>query len=245
MALSRLMAVFLFVVALTYATCASAAPGDAPPGGKGSRVRMAGTVDSVESGVIKMSSRDGEKLTLSLGKKAKLRITGQAERSCLKSGVHVQFAALVDKKGARRFKNPVDKLLLFTPSNSLYPGLIPDPSPGAVAAAADASDLSASWKPYIVSGTFVSLDEKKLTISVPNFAPRLSVEVATKLRIEFDIDDLSVVQAGDAVRIVKGQQAGDHVTVLEATIKRRTPLENWGKKGGSPAPVARGGARAK
>lgn len=244
MALSRLMAVFLFVVALTYTTCASAAPGDAPPGGKGSRVRLAGTVDSVESGVIKMSSRDGEKLTLSLGKKSKLRITGQAERSCLKSGMHVQFAALVDKK-ARRVKNPVEKFLIYTPSNSLYPGLISDPSPEAASAASDASDLSVSWKPYIVSGTFVGLDEKKLTISVPNFAPRLSVEIAAKLRIEFDIDDLSVVQAGDAIRIAKGQQAGDRVTVLEATITRNAPLENWGKKGGSSAPVARGGARVK
>ena len=245
MAFSRSMAMLLSAGVLTGAALVhAAAPAKGPPGGKGSRVRLSGTVDAVEAGAIKISANRGEKLTLALGAKSKLRITGQAERSCLKPGVYVQFAALVDKK-THRVKNPVEKLLLYTPNNSLYPGLISDPSPAAASAASDASDLSVSWKPYIVSGAFVALDEKKLTISVPNFTPRLAVEVAAKLQIEFDIDDLSVVQAGDAVRIAKGQQAGDRVTVIEATIKRRAPLANWGKKVAGTTPAGRGGAKPK
>lgn len=242
---SRSMVILLSAGVLTGATYGyAAAPANVPPGGKGGRVRLSGTVDSVEADVIKVTVGDGQKLSLTLGKKGKIRIAGKAERGCLKPGVHLQFAALVDKK-THRVKNPVDKLLIYTPSNSLYPGLISDPSPAAAAAAADAADLRVSWKPYIVSGFLVSFDGKKLTINVPNYAPRLTVEVAADLHIDFDVDDLSVVQAGDAIRVAKGQQAGDRVTVVDATIKRRAPLENWAKKGAGPTPVGRGGAKPK
>lgn len=237
---------------------ADATAGEAPaakrPAGKGERVHTQGTVDSIEKDEVKITTKDGEKCTAVVSKKGHLRVTGTAEPTCFKSGVHLQFNALVDKK-SHRIKDPVGKILIYTPSNSLYPGLIPDPSPAAVAAAAEVVDLSVDWKPYIVSGTFGSLEGQKLVLSVPSFAPRLSVELADKLKIEFDIDDLSVAQPGDTLRVTKGQQSGDRISVMDGTIKRKAPLTSLPKstapkstapkKGGPTTPGPRSGAKAK
>jgi hypothetical protein len=204
---------------------------------RGERFRGKATIDSISGDVMKITS-DGESLSAKPVKDAKIRVVGRAERSYLRVGQYVQIRALVDKKG-KRLKDPAQRLTVFTASNEFTPGLVPDPS-GAAAAEA-ITDLSVDWKPYFVAGAISHIDENQLTMSVPGFLSKLKVDLAEKLVIEVNLDDLRLVKPGDTLDVRKGKKEGGVVHVAEGTIRLAKPLGATDKSSsGAAKPPARG-----
>jgi hypothetical protein len=206
---------------------------------KRERFRGEGIIESIKSDSIVMKTKGGETLTLETGKNAKIRITGRVEREYLRVGQLVEISALVDKK-SRRVKDRVKTLLLFTPSPLHNPGCFPDMSAPPVPAEAN-DDPSVNWKPYLVGGQIVAIKDDKLQLNVPDFNPRLTIDLDENVQIKFDVGDLTLTQPGDRIQVVKAVMLGENrVAVSDATIMRAEPLKTPPKpaRTGKPAKPA-------
>jgi hypothetical protein len=119
---------------------------------------------------------------LKIGKNTKIRIKGKAEPDFLRSGLNVQFNAMVDKKAAK-LKEPVKKMTIFTESNEFTLGLFPDVG-GPTAAG---GEVAGDFKPYVVAGRVTIAKGDDLVISVPSFTTKLRLELAKDADIDFNV----------------------------------------------------------
>ena len=187
---------------------------------QGERFYGKGTIDSVKSGEISMTTADGQSLVLKILKTGSVRVTGSVAAEELRRGKNVLFSALLDKK-TRRIKEPVAKITIFTPSKDQPAGMIPDT---AAKADDDSIDLHANWKPYIIGGSIQTIAGRKLTINVPGLNPRFKVDLAEDFKVTVDVTDLHFAKAGDKIEVKKAIKSDDNVVhVMEATIKLAKP----------------------
>lgn len=161
---------------------AAAKPAEPEPfSGKG---KVQGVMPDMKGGfiVIMLLPEKNELWGLKIGKATKIRIKGKAAPDFLRSGLNVQFNAMVDKK-ASKLKDPVKKLTIFTESNEFTLGLFPDVG-GPTAAG---GEVAGDYKPYIVAGRVSSAKGDDLLMSVPSFTTKLRVELAKDADIDFNV----------------------------------------------------------
>jgi hypothetical protein len=87
-------------------------------------VQMAGTVDAVVPGWIRVLSESNQPWVFQVRPTAKCKLTGKANPDALAPGYYVRFVGEVNKRGAVEQK--VAKLTIFTPSQFRQPGAEPD-----------------------------------------------------------------------------------------------------------------------
>jgi hypothetical protein len=190
---------------------------------QGDRFSGKGTIDSIKSDELSITTADGQSLTLKLPKSgSKVHVIGRVTPDELHRGKNVQFSAMLDKK-TRRLKEPVKKLKIFTPSKDQPVGVIPD-----TAAKSDSGDdnidLSTNWKPYIIAGSIQTIAAAQLTLNVPGLSPYFKVGLADGFQVEIDVSDLRLVKAGDTISVSKAIKKEDCVVhVMEATIHLARP----------------------
>jgi len=202
---------------------------------KAEQYRGRGVIESIEGGALVISAdkeggKEKEKLTLKASKEAKIRVRGLADPSFLQPNQLVQVRGMIDKKGLK-VREGVKGVLIFTPNAELAVGMFED-SLSNEAKPSSGDDALIAWKPYILGGTLLSIQDKKLTLSVPGFSPKTKIELVDNPKYEVNIADVSVVQAGDKIDIHRGSRIGDVVTVQEANITMAKPLAAQGKKPG-------------
>lgn len=152
-----------------------------PFSGKG---KVQGVMPDMKGGyiIVMLLPEKNELWGLKIGKSTKIRIKGKAEPDFLRSGLNIQFSAMVDKK-ASKLKEPVKKLTIFTESNEYTLGLFPDvggPTTGG-------GEIAGDFKPYIVAGRVSTAKGEDLLMSVPSFTTKLRVELAKDADIDFNV----------------------------------------------------------
>jgi hypothetical protein len=150
------------------------------------RGKVQGVMPDMKGGfiVLVLLPDKNELWGLKITKSTKIRIKGKAEADFLRSGLNVQFNAMVDKKAAK-LKDPVKKLTIFTESNEFTLGLFPDV--GGPATAGGGEVTAGDFKPYVVAGRVSSAKSGDLVISVPSFTTKLHAELDPKADIDFNV----------------------------------------------------------
>jgi hypothetical protein len=166
-----------------------------PFSGKG---KVQGVMPDMKGGfiVLMLLPDKNELWGLKIGKATKIRIKGKAEPDFLRSGLNIQFNALVDKKAAK-VKDPVKKLTIFTESNEFTLGLFPDVG----GPTAGGGEIAGDFKPYIVAGRVSTAKGDDLMMSVPSFTTKLRLELAKDADIDFNVAfNPGFVASGDDIQ---------------------------------------------
>ncbi len=154
-----------------------------------------GTVEDFGMGMIKVKTGENDFWIAKVGKATEVHVTGTAEPEVLMPGVFIQFAAQVDRRG--RVQGKIAKMLIFTPSTEIIPGVFPDQTAmGDVQAEPPAKNAQAT-SGYSIAGRINSLKKGKLTLQAGNHV--MKCELADELEIEVDVALYQLAKQGDKI----------------------------------------------
>lgn len=86
---------------------------------------LQGTVDAVAVGALKVTSDTKQTWLLRVSGETRVEVKGKASADLLGPGTYIAFTAEVNKKGAR-IEEKVKEVAIFTPSNRMQVGAVPE-----------------------------------------------------------------------------------------------------------------------
>jgi hypothetical protein len=174
-------------------TCCAAAHAqfEAPPNSLA--FEDTGTLEAVEEGLIQIRDSKTEAWLLQIVAETKITIEGEAERDYLRPGLAVQFTGKIDKKGA--LQKPLGEIELFSPKGKLSIGLFPEGDDGPDAK----PDRTGSGGTFHIKGKLISFRDGELVVSAGS--RKISGQVADEFTVKVNLDDPSVAQNGDTVKV--------------------------------------------
>ena len=238
------------VAAFPAATAVAQVRREATPKPEMPAVQPSGTIQAMNPPYIQIVTPAGESWVLQVLPNTRVQVTGMAKRDMLRMGSFISFVADVDKRRSE-VPSPVEKLTLFTPSESRVLGAFPEgaagaagdvdkPDPTAEGAADD--DAGAKTKAESQDGEGPALERfeiagriariyptGKLTVYAPNryFRPTIQIELAEEPEIELDLSGpaaYQVIKVGDRLS-GRGRLAGTNAAqVTDLTIALAEPL---------------------
>jgi hypothetical protein len=190
------------------------------------------TVEAVQEHLLKVRDSKNDEWILETGDQTRVTVNGEAERECLRSGMFVQFKGELNKKGA--LQNDVEEVSIVTAEDKSSLGFFA------------VEDEDRPGKPvrnptggeYIVRGKLLTYRDGQFMVLAGS--RKLSGKMAGDLKVKLDVDDLSLAQTGDSVKVkawyyektrpvAAFNQAGRAVAE-EITITLSKPLAYTGKK---------------
>jgi len=207
------------------------------------RVEVAGTIEAMVPGYLKVKTAADQSWTLQIVPKAKTLVTGKATADFLRTGHFVSFAAEVDKRRSK-VEEKVGKLTIFTPSQERAMGAFPGglggaagglgpnpfgPAPGMQQPPAGGPNAGPPVETFEIVGRIASMKKGKITVFVPNpyFKPALQIELAEEPEILLDLAGptlYTLAKQGDKIE-ARGIQVGQTAAqVNELTIELAEPL---------------------
>ncbi|NQU24359.1 MAG: hypothetical protein HQ567_24005 [Candidatus Nealsonbacteria bacterium] len=231
-------------------------------------IQLVGTVAGVRPGMISVTTPAGEVWGLKVPQRAKIKVTGPAEKEVLRKGHFVRFLVTVNKRYSKSV-GEVSQMTIFTPSQELgrrvgvfypgqaeaaamgpNPGMQPAMPPGMPPLPAAPKGTKPPPPPkeemFDVRAQVRDIKGKRMTVYVPNkfFKPLLKVELAEDVAIELDLNTYSVVVEGDKLTALGVRIAPKGVEAIQVAIELSTPLTASGRKPTSPigkGPIGRPG----
>jgi len=170
-------------------------------------VQAKGELKAVANGAIQVVGEDGEQWVVKVDPRSQYNVfQGSAELRFLRPGMFVEFRNSFDRKG--KPQEEVRELKVFSPRQDSRLGLIP--VTGGLNSGGLFSDTGDEDKkkkktpppeilPLMVSGPIRAIKDNK--ISVVAGGTQLTVELADKVQIAFNLADFSMVSVGDTVEV--------------------------------------------
>ncbi len=182
-------------------------------GGEKIPLNATGTLHAVAPGKIIIKGAGDEGWIININKQTEIHVLGTAEREFLRPGMFIKFQAAIDQKG--RVQQPVDKLMIFTPSEAIIPGIFP--AQGAAAfgdvggpAAGGGGGQQPAISNYDVAGQIRNIDKRSQMTVFCGPTGTVTAELGQSPEIEVDVADLRLAKQGDKVT-VSGFMTGEHM----------------------------------
>jgi len=156
-----------------------------------------GTVELIDSGLIRIRDAKQESWILKIVPESKVTIEGEAQVECLRPGLFVQLSGQIDKKGA--LKEAVEEIEIFS---SLGKGSL-----GLFSAEESAEEEGVSAKPvrnagagsFRIRGKLASYRDGELMVVAGS--RKITGNLAEEATVKLNSDDLSLAQPGDKVQV--------------------------------------------
>jgi hypothetical protein len=179
----------LAILLLLAFDCVSGHAQQQPPQPK--TLEETGTIESVAQGGFIMKTAKSETWNIQLKPGAKVLVDGNAETNYLRPGLNIRLTGEIDKKGALQAE--VTELEIFTPQGKTGNGFFADGAP-------DAKPVrNAAAGSYEIRGKVASFKDNELTMKAGG--KTISGKVASDAKVKVSLEDISVAQNGDAVKV--------------------------------------------
>ena len=193
---------------------------------KAQEVDVEGTIAGVMPGMIQVKVLTGPTWMFQVSPKAKVEITGTAEKSFLQPGLLVEFKATLDQKFHATTK--LTALTISSPSPQKFPGLFPEgggltiPEPGATKPKKKEAPAPGN---YHVVGILMGIKEGQYSVRTPQGMVVFELDDAAEIKVEMNSPvGLRYARAGDQIH-VKGVAFREGMgEAREITVKLLTAL---------------------
>ncbi|MCS7305733.1 MAG: hypothetical protein NZ602_11590 [Thermoguttaceae bacterium] len=194
---------------------------------KAQDVEVEGSIVGVMPGMVQVKSLTGQPWMFRVSPKAKVEITGNAEKSFLHSGLFVEFKATLEKFHTT---SKVTALTICSPSPQKYPGIFPEggalqiPEQPTPKGKKKEKEFSGSGNCHVV-GTIVGVKDGQYSLRTPNGLVIFEVDDNAEIKVELTSPQgLLYARTGDQI-VIKGVAFREGMgEAREVTVKLLTAL---------------------